>query len=126
MRSVFGSSIYIYFSPERKGLPTMYSEQGVSILLEPQSRFGDKPVKFQLVCPQNGTAVLKGLVNSRKRSGWPGEREREPSEMMIVPLLCSKHPYIAVVVEKTSAENTIARTLCANSTFLRYALKAGC
>ena len=30
-------------------------------LLEPQSRFGDKPVKFQVVCPRNGTAVLKGL-----------------------------------------------------------------
>ena len=29
--------------------------------LEPQSRFGDKPLKFQVVCPQNGTAVLKGL-----------------------------------------------------------------
>ena len=28
-------------------------------LLEPQSRSGDKPVKFQVVCPQNGTAVLK-------------------------------------------------------------------
>ena len=24
-----------------------------------QSSFGDKPVKFQVVCPQNGTAVLK-------------------------------------------------------------------
>ena len=31
-------------------------------LLEPQSRFGDKPVKFQVVCPQNGTEVLKGLT----------------------------------------------------------------
>ena len=29
--------------------------------LGPQSRFGDKPFKFQVVCPQNGTAVLKGL-----------------------------------------------------------------
>ena len=31
-------------------------------LLEPQSRCGDKPLKFQVVCPQNGTAVLKGLI----------------------------------------------------------------
>ena len=31
--------------------------------LEPQSRFGDKPVNFQVVCPQNGTAALKGLIN---------------------------------------------------------------
>ena len=30
-------------------------------LLEPQSRFGEKPLKFQVVCPQNGTAVLNGL-----------------------------------------------------------------
>ena len=36
-------------------------EENDSTLLEPQSRFGDKPVKFQVVCPQNGTAVLKGL-----------------------------------------------------------------
>ena len=35
---------------------------GVPVLhLEPQSRFGDKPLKFQVVRPQNGTAVLKGL-----------------------------------------------------------------
>ena len=30
--------------------------------LEPQSRFGDKPVKLYVICPQNGTAVLKGLI----------------------------------------------------------------
>ena len=29
-------------------------------LLGLQSRFGEKPVKFQVVCHQNGTAVLKG------------------------------------------------------------------
>ena len=28
--------------------------------LEPQSRFGDKLLDIRLVCPQNGTAVLKG------------------------------------------------------------------
>ena len=28
-------------------------------LLALQSRFGEQPVKFQVVCPQNGTAVLK-------------------------------------------------------------------
>ena len=26
-----------------------------------QSRVGDKPLYFQVLCPQNGTAVLKGL-----------------------------------------------------------------
>ena len=30
-------------------------------LLEPRSRSGDKPVKFQAVCPHYETAVLKGL-----------------------------------------------------------------
>ena len=29
---------------------------------EPQSRFGDKPVKFKVICPRNGTAVLKGSI----------------------------------------------------------------
>ena len=36
--------------------------EGELTLLEPQSRFGDKPLKFQVVCPQNGTAVLKELT----------------------------------------------------------------
>ena len=31
------------------------------VLLVVQSRFGDKPVKCQVVCPLNGTAVLTGL-----------------------------------------------------------------
>ena len=31
-------------------------------LLEPQYRFGDTPVKFQVLCPQNGTAVLNGIA----------------------------------------------------------------
>ena len=30
--------------------------------LEPQSRFGDNPLKFQVLCPQIGTSVLKGLT----------------------------------------------------------------
>ena len=37
--------------------------------LEPQSRCGDKPLKFQVVWPQNGTAVLKGLTVSSRNSG---------------------------------------------------------
>ena len=32
-------------------------------LLKLQSRFGDNPLNFRVVCPQNGTAVLKGLRN---------------------------------------------------------------
>ena len=34
-------------------------------LLEPHPRFGDAPLKFQVVCPQNGTAVLKGLIGHK-------------------------------------------------------------
>ena len=34
----------------------------MSTLLKLQSRFGDKPLKFQVVCPQNGTALLKALM----------------------------------------------------------------
>ena len=34
--------------------------------LELQPRFGDKTLKFQVVCPQNGTAVLKGLRDTGK------------------------------------------------------------
>ena len=42
-------------------------------LLEPQSRFGDKPIKFQVVCPQNGTAVLKRLtvLSTRRHLAQP-------------------------------------------------------
>ena len=32
-----------------------------NLILELQSHFGDNPLKFQVVCPQIGTAVLKGL-----------------------------------------------------------------
>ena len=42
-----------------------YLEMGpLPALLGLQSRFGDKPVNFQVLCPQHGTAVLKG-------SGYP-------------------------------------------------------
>ena len=33
-------------------------------LLALQSHFGDTPVKFQVLCPQNGTAVLKVLTSA--------------------------------------------------------------
>ena len=36
--------------------------------LEPESRFGGKPFKFQVVCPQNGTAFLKKGVIGLKTS----------------------------------------------------------
>ena len=37
-------------------------------LLEPQSRSGDKPLKFQVVLSPNGTAVLNGLKLRTKTS----------------------------------------------------------
>ena len=40
-------------------------------LLEPQSRFGDKLLGIRVVCPQNGTPVLKGL----KGRGGGGKAE---------------------------------------------------
>ena len=33
--------------------------------LETQSRFGGKPVKLYVICPQNGAAVLKGLIENK-------------------------------------------------------------
>ena len=41
-----------------------FSEAPHLTLLEPQSRSGGKPVKFQVVLSPNGTAVLKGLRSS--------------------------------------------------------------
>ena len=41
----------------------------VLTLSEPQSRFGDKPLRFQVVFPQNGTAALKGL-NTNQNQKW--------------------------------------------------------
>ena len=40
-----------------------------------QSRFGDKPFKLRVVCPQNGTAVLKEL--RRLYSFTPSHRVRK-------------------------------------------------
>ena len=40
-------------------------------LLELQSRFWAKPLKFQVVCTQNGTAVLK-LTHTRVPGMWYG------------------------------------------------------
>ena len=42
--------------------PRLGSSESLT-LLELQSHFGNKPPESQVVCPQNGTAVLKGLIN---------------------------------------------------------------
>ena len=43
-------------------------ERHVLTLLEPQSRSGDNPVKFQVVLSPNGTAVLKGLKDEVRKT----------------------------------------------------------
>ena len=58
-------------NPTTSTLPTL-------TLLGPQSRFGDKPLKFQVVCPQNETAVLKGLTPTRARKGPKTGEKRNP------------------------------------------------
>ena len=50
-------------------LPTHHSFRCVCVLLEPQSRSGDKPAKFQVVLSPNGTAVLKGLRRGLEKLG---------------------------------------------------------
>ena len=42
--------------------------------LEPQSRFGDKLLENWVVCPPNGTAVLKGLKNPNTSSTFVGQQ----------------------------------------------------
>ena len=43
----------------------------IKTLLGPQSRFfGAKPLNFQVVCPRDGTAVLKGLTAPPRRGAW--------------------------------------------------------
>ena len=68
-----GTIFKLHFEPPivggrgEKSLPCIYVPPGVSYdyLLNPyrelQYRFGDNPLNFLAVCPQNGTAVLKGL-----------------------------------------------------------------
>ena len=56
--------------------------------LGPQSRCGDKPVKFQVFCPQYGTAVLKGLTWVEKTEITPQsdsciEKVRKPRRIFV-------------------------------------------
>ena len=64
--------------------------------LEPQSRSGDKPVKFQVVLSPNGTAVLKGL---RPSAGLSHENNvRIVGVQHTYPILPSVHAHTAAVV----------------------------
>ena len=54
-------------------------------VLEPRSRCGDKPLKFQVIRPQNGTAVLKGLILFCINTNTcdTGSRQRAPIDISI-------------------------------------------
>ena len=58
-------------------------------LLERQSRFGDKPPKFQVVCPQNGTAVLNGLTLVglpfvTAQTAWQASTSMSPMHIVLI------------------------------------------
>ena len=81
--------------------------------LAPQSRFGDKTLKFQGVCPQNGTAVLKGL-RSRNNLEIPGTRIRSGRGRRNNPL-CS-----SVLVLTWQAARSTARCTARGITLADY------
>ena len=55
------------FIVERERYYSYWLIMSALTLLELQSHFGDKPLKFQVVCPQSGTPVLKGLKEGKLR-----------------------------------------------------------
>ena len=57
--SSFNSNVLSFF---RSSNNHVFPSLEALTLLDSQSRFGDKPIKLQVVCPQNGAAVLKGLT----------------------------------------------------------------
>ena len=60
-----------------------------STRLEPQSRFGDKLLKFQVVCPQNGTAALRGL---RYNAGVNGDQNMWKRPMVEIEMCVERAP----------------------------------
>ena len=65
--TIFGPIYYDPPIPRDRSLH-LYLVRSIKTLLGPQSRFGDKPGKFEVVCPQNRTAVLRGLI--AHVAGW--------------------------------------------------------
>ena len=66
-------------------------------LLEPQSRFGDKILGIWLVCPQNGTAVLKGLRHTFHHSPIYWHHPLAGSGSMVLIVTASRLPLIRPV-----------------------------
>ena len=71
-------------------------------LLEPQSRSGDKPVKFQVVLSPNGIAVLKGL----KQSFFKTVSLRDSSILGMIQALWSQNYATEIHVVMQRAEQT--------------------
>ena len=67
------TSVHTYFSSFRLPVRTRFVSS-ILILLGPQTRFGDKILRIiGVVCPQNKTAVLKGLfgpVTDHQQRVW--------------------------------------------------------
>ena len=79
-------------------------------LLEPQSRFGDKSVKFQVFCHKNGTAVLKGL--KRFTTCTSDTATVAHSRMVLLAMGCihkHRNKYSAVGTESRKHSNVMLR-----------------
>ena len=59
---------------------TAGTEHPYLTVLEPRSRFEDNPLYFQVVCPQNGTAVLKALGKNGGARALPVKRATDSIE----------------------------------------------
>ena len=53
--------------------------------LELQYRFGDKALKFQVVCPRNGTGVLKGLTHLELQYRFGGLGTKHSKFQVVCP-----------------------------------------
>ena len=80
-----------------------------------ESRFGGKPVKFQVVCPQNGTAVLKGWLNAPATYDFAGIKRR-PGALILLPGTCcdtdvfSEKRFKAIWLEKQEKKTRTSYT----------------
>ena len=57
-------------------------------LLEPRSRVGDRLPRIRLLCPQNGTAVLKGLTSAKRALG--GQHMKTLRDSLTLDLSCAR------------------------------------
>ena len=87
-------------------------------LLEPQSRSGDNPVKFQVVLSPNGTAVLKGLRHVSEETG----SEIRPTGCVILRVVRNGYRYEFDIEQKSSSIRTIPtnQTKSRSERYVRY------